>query len=291
MTNLNIPVADTLARSLGVFKRLGALVKSAGNPNHHPVGAAGGRGGQFAPKGEGLASSRGIKTEEQARAWFKAFAAASPYAFNVHSGGKAMPISLKVDPRANHPYTKGAKGARESQRVFDARRAKQMDRIIPVVAHPQVIVESNERPKEVYLGAKDEKGDWYVVVLKPESVRRDGTVVEVLTTAFPAADADDDKREYVRKMRTQRRTLPGRSLKRGLASDSCESKASELLFALYPHPVEPGEPGRTCAAVAGASAFATATSMPRASALVKSVSENTRFACRAGALLRSPLHE
>ena len=49
------------------------------------------------------------------------------------------------------------------------------------------------------------------------------------------------------------------------------SEASDLLFALYPHPVEPGKSGRTCAAVAGVSAFLTTTSMPHGQIGVKSL--------------------
>jgi hypothetical protein len=117
------------------------------------------------PKGTHLPSSEHIESEEQAKAYWHEHFGDKVFELTVYSKNYEINISAHFNPDNDHAYTETVHG----QRVFSPNRARRMDGIFRVVAHPNYIL--TDRGAELFL-EREEGGTHYCVVLKYRESRK-----------------------------------------------------------------------------------------------------------------------
>ncbi len=197
------------------------------NPHHGPDG-------RFAPvsgaSGATPLSSAEITTIQQARAYWRAHFANKTLALNVHSANpdneKNKPIPIKVRfSDTSHAYTgdSGGRHNKTGKRIFDEKRAKALDRLIPTIEHPKQRIRNFDA--DLLLEGRINH-EYYTVVLKWRAALE---VYEFTSTHFkPVHEVDDLIRHQSR--RNNEGPLRKASLCCGSASPPPRSPVLEASF-------------------------------------------------------------
>ncbi|MFZ4504489.1 MAG: phage portal protein, partial [Methylovulum sp.] len=180
----------------------------------HHEGRQGQRGGSLSKQtveigsGQSVPPSSTIATYQQAHDYYQANLAGKSFLIDVKTKSNLQPIAVFFDRLNSHIYTREAKEGEtpdtwdnkkhyRGSRVFDASRAVHMDKILPTLQHPTIILDSNGR--DLYIGKKIDMDRFEIVVLTVDSVNKC-----TLSTAQPRS------KEEVKRLRERLRSVkPG----------------------------------------------------------------------------------
>jgi superfamily II DNA or RNA helicase len=114
--------------------------------------------------GTHVPSSVHLATHDDASAYWREHLGGKTLPLVVHSGGREIPIRVRFDARNDHAYTTDAGGRQKTGvRVFDARRAQAMGRILSVIEYPTRRL--RDWDADLFL-ERNVGGEHYTVVLK-----------------------------------------------------------------------------------------------------------------------------
>ena len=180
----------------------------------HHEGRQGQRGGSLPKQAVDIGDSQTIPpsatiaTYQQAHDYYQANLAGKSFLIDVKTKSNLQPIAVFFDRLNSHIYTREAKEGetpdtwdnkkhQRGARVFDASRAVHMDKILPTLQQPTIILDSNGR--DLYIGKKIDMDRFEIVVLTVDSVNKC-----TLSTAQPRS------KEEVKRLRERLRSVkPG----------------------------------------------------------------------------------
>jgi len=153
----------------------------------HPEGRQGQWGGSLPKQAVDIGDSQTIPpsatiaTYQQAHDYYQANLAGKSFLIDVKIKSNLQPIAVFFDRLNSHIYTREAKEGEtpdtwdnkkhyRGSRVFDASRAVHMDKILPTLQQPTIILESNGR--DLYIGKKIDMDRFEIVVLTVDSVNK-----------------------------------------------------------------------------------------------------------------------